>query len=201
MLRSLNVCFFIINLLVITPISAQVDSEGPGAPVDQIPPQLDLGQPVQQGLQLGARYVKQAYNDWDLVCLKTDQETDPCSMMQVLRDNTNNPVAEVLIFRLENGGQAVAGATIMVPLETLLTAQLTISVDGGTARRYAYSFCEQIGCVARIGLTQADVDAFRHGNLAQVSLRPAQAPEQLVTLDMSLSGFTAAYNVVDVVAN
>jgi hypothetical protein len=32
-----------------------------------------------------------------------------------------------------------------------------------------------------------------------MSLRPAPAPDQLVEMKMSLKGFTAGYNVVDVV--
>jgi len=164
-------------------------------------PALDLGEPVDAGPQLGERYSKQKYGDWDMACIKTDLETDPCSMLQLLMDENNNPVAEVSLFRLEGGGQAVAGATVIVPLETLLPAQLTIAVDGGSGKRYSYSFCNPIGCVAQIGLTQDDVDAFRRGNAATVSLVPAPAPDQRIDLTMSLTGFTAAYKEVDGVAN
>ena len=125
---------------------------------------------------------------------------DTCSLVQVLVDGTDNPVAEVSLFRLQ-GAQAAAGATVIVPLETFLPGQLTIAVDGGAAKRYNYQFCNQIGCIAQIGLTQADVDAFRAGNAATVTIIPAQAPDQPISLNMSLTGFTAGYNVVDVVSN
>ena len=101
--------------------------------------------------------------------------------------------------REQQGGQAVAGATVIVPLETLLPAALTISIDGAPAKRYNYSFCNQLGCVAQIGLTQGDIDAFKKGKEATLSLRPAPAPEQVVEMKLSLSGFTAGYDVVDVV--
>lgn len=162
---------------------------------------LDLGEPVTQGPQLGERYSKETFGDWDLACVKTDRETDPCSMLQIMTDEQGNAVAEISLFRLANRGQAVAGATVVVPLETLLPAQLTIAVDGGGAKRYNYSFCNPIGCVAQIGLTEDDVAAFQRGAEAKVSLVPAQAPDQRVEVTMSLSGFTAAYNVVDVVEN
>ena len=100
-----------------------------------------------------------------------------------------------------SSGEALAGATVIVPLETFLPGQLTIAVDGGAAKRYNYQFCNQIGCIAQIGLTQADVDAFRAGNAATVTIIPAQAPDQPISLNMSLTGFTAGYNVVDVVSN
>ncbi|MGR3804765.1 invasion associated locus B family protein [Marinibacterium profundimaris] len=163
-------------------------------------PELDMGQPVQQGPAVGQRYVKETHGDWNLACIRTDTDNDPCSLVQVLLDDTDNAVAEVSLFRLE-GAQAVAGATVIVPLETFLPGQLTISVDGGAAKRYNYQFCNQVGCIAQIGLTQADVDAFKAGRSATVTLVPAPAPDQPINLTMSLSGFTAGFDVVDVVSN
>lgn len=163
--------------------------------------QLDLGQPVVDGPQLGERYSQKKFDDWDMACIKTEAEKDPCSLLQILEDETGNPMAEFSLFRISNGSQAVAGATVVVPLETLLPAQLTISVDGSPGKRYNYSFCNPIGCVAQIGLTEADVAALKKGKVATISLRPAPAPDEIVTLDMSLKGFTAGYNVVDQVSN
>lgn len=162
---------------------------------------LDLGQPVQDGPKLGERYAKETHGDWNIACIKTEAETDPCSLLQILQDDNGNSVAEVSMFRLEGSGQAVAGATVIVPLETLLPAQLTISVDGAPGKRYGYSFCNPIGCIAQIGLTAEDIDAFKKGGEATVSLVPAPAPDQLIALKMSLKGFTAGYDVVDIVSN
>ncbi len=167
-------------------------------PTAQAP--LDMGQPIEQGPALGQRYVKEKHGDWTLTCIKTQAEVDPCSLVQVLVDETSNPVAEVSLFRLE-GGQATAGATVIVPLETYLPGQLTIAVDGGTAKRYNYQFCNQIGCIAQIGLTQDDVNAYKAGAKATVTLIPAPAPDRPIILNMSLNGFTAGYDVVDVVKN
>lgn len=184
-----------------TESAGQDTGQNTGAEAPAATDQLDMGQSVASGPQLGERYSKEKFNDWDLACIKTEAETDPCSLLQILEDNKGNAVAEFSMFRLKEGGQALAGATIIVPLETLLPAQLTISVDGAPGKRYNYSFCNPIGCVAQIGLTQADIDAFKQGTMATVSLVPAPAPDQLVTLKMSLSGFTAGYDAVDVVEN
>ena len=178
----------------------EVTTEADAQPV-QTNPLLDLGEPVSQGPQLGERYSKETFGDWDMACIKTEQEEDPCSMLQIMTDAQGNPVAEMSLFRLPAGGQAVAGATVVVPLETLLPAQLTISVDGAGAKRYNYSFCNPIGCVAQIGLTEEDVAAFRRGAQATVSLVPAPAPDQRVDLTLSLTGFTTGYDAVDVVQN
>lgn len=164
--------------------------------------QLDLGRPVASGdgePQVGDRYSKEKFGDWDLACIKTDTEKDPCSLLQILRDDDGNAVAEISLFRISGKTQAVAGASIVVPLETLLPAQLIIAVDSGAGKRYNYSFCTELGCVAQIGLTQEDINAFKRGKTAKVALRPAPAPDQVVELKMSLNGFTAGFDAVDVV--
>lgn len=115
-------------------------------------------------------------------------------MYQLLTTAEGASVAEVSIFQLKDAGQAVAGGTFVVPLETLLTQKLRISVDGSKARIYDYSFCNQIGCYARVGFTQEDVNRFKAGAKATVTLIPALAPDQKVELNMSLSGFTAAFD-------
>lgn len=162
-------------------------------------PQLDLGQPVTEGPKLGERYSKEKIGDWDMACIRTEAETDPCSLLQIMRDDSGNPVAEMSLFRIENGGQAAAGATILVPLETLLPAQLTVAVDDAPGKRYNYTYCSPVGCAAQIGLTQEDIDTFKKGNSATVTLVPAPAPDQVVSLTLSLKGFTAGYDAVDVV--
>ncbi len=204
MLRHLTILPVLAVLASTHPLAAQEQQQDTGAGSGTnagAPSVLDLGQPVDNTPQPGQRYSKEKFGDWELACIKTTEGDDPCSLFQVLKDESGNAVAEVSLFRLEGNGQAVAGATVVVPLETLLPAQLTISVDGASGKRYNYSFCNQVGCVAQIGLTASDIDSFVKGHGATVSLVPAKAPDQTVVLNMSLKGFTAGYGVVDVVKN
>lgn len=158
---------------------------------------LDMGRQNQED----PTYIKEEYGDWQLKCFRTEAGEDPCQMYQLLIEETGNPVAEFSLFRLPEGAQAVAGATIVVPLGTLLPEELKISVDGGRPKTYSYSFCTMVGCFARIGLTQADVDALRAGAEGQLQIVPAQAPDQTVDIKVSLDGFTAAYSNVSVMQN
>lgn len=190
-----------LSVIALTALSAPVLAQDTGKEQTAADKLLDLGQPADGSPKLGERYSKEKIGDWDLACIKTEAETDPCSLLQILKDDKGNPMAEFSLFRIEGQGQAVAGATVIVPLETLLPAQLTISVDGAPGKRYNYSFCNPYGCVAQIGLTEEDVATFKGGNEASVSLVPAPAPDQLVTLKLSLKGFTAGYDKVDVVKN
>jgi invasion protein IalB len=96
-----------------------------------------------------------------------------------------------------DGGQVKAGATFITPLETLLTEQLTMVVDGGKTKRYPFTFCAAIGCVSRVGLTDEDMTNFRKGAKATVTIVPMAAPDQQVVATVSLKGFTKAYEALE----
>ena len=150
--------------------------------------------------QVGEAFTQEVIGDWEMRCIKAPEgEDDPCQMYQLLDDGSGSPVAEVSMFKLPEGGKAVAAAIVVVPLETSLQAQLNIAVDGANARRYPYSFCNQIGCYARIGFTQPEVTAFQRGNVATLTIVPVLAQNQKINLEMSLTGFTAAYKEVSVI--
>ncbi|WP_300057667.1 invasion associated locus B family protein [uncultured Roseobacter sp.] len=74
-----------------------------------------------------------------------------------------------------------------------------IWIDSQPARRYPFAFCNTIGCYARIGLTEEDVNAFKRGNEAMLTIVPVLAPDQKVDIVLSLSGFTAGYEKVSVI--
>lgn len=205
MSRNLPLVAALAGALLAAPAFAQDNSATAGQdtteaqkPADQL---LDMGQSEDATPKVGQRYSKEKFGDWDLACIKVEKGDDPCSLLQIMNGKDNKPMAEFSLFRLEGGGQAVAGATAIVPLETLLPAQLTISVDGAPGKRYRYSFCNPIGCVAQIGLTAEDIAAFKKGKEATVSLVPAPAPDQVVTMKMSLKGFTAGFEKTDIVKN
>jgi invasion protein IalB len=183
-------------LIAAAPLAAQetdstADSTTGQSVIDQT---VDLGQPDDGSRQPGEEYVKEKIGDWELTCLYTgpDQE-DPCSMVQVLAGPVGDPLAEVSVLRLPQGSQAVALANVVVPLKTMLPARLKISVDGAPATTYNYYTCDVVGCLARVGLTQAELDAYKKGNKATLTLRPAEAPDQEINVELSLKGFTAAF--------
>ena len=161
---------------------------------------LALGEPEDNTPKQGETYVNEVLGDWSVRCIVVDGQDDPCQMYQLLSDETGQPIAEFTLFRLPEGGQAAAGATVVVPLETSLQQQLSIRVDDEQGKRYPYSFCNTVGCYARIGLTAEDVAMYKAGGTATISLVPALAPDQLVvSVTMSLSGFTAAFEKASII--
>lgn len=144
----------------------------------------------------GTTYVEASFEDWQKRCIRTVDGSNPCQLYQLLKDDKGGPVAEFSMFALPAGQQAAAGATIVVPLETLLAPGVTIAIDTNPARRYPFTFCAPPGCVARIGFTQAEIDAMKNGKSASVTIVPALAPDQKITLAVSLKGFTAGFEEI-----
>ncbi len=154
---------------------------------------LDMGQPVDEAREPGTLYVDEVFDDWARRCVYIPDGEDVCHLYQLLKDDEGNAVAEFTILKLPDGLQAAAGATIVVPLQTLLTQQLTIRIDSAQPKRYPFKFCTVTGCVAQIGLTKGEVAAFKKGAKATLLIVPAAAPDQVVGLELSLKGFTAGF--------
>nr|WP_284326214.1 invasion associated locus B family protein [Cypionkella aquatica] len=144
----------------------------------------------------GQIYQLATFDDWSQRCTKMKDGSDPCELYQLLKDGEGTNVAEISMFALPAGGKAAAGATIIAPLETLLTANLVVGIDAAKPKVYPFTFCAQLGCVARIGFTADEVAQFKKGTKATITIVPAAAPDQKVELAVTLKGFTAGYDAV-----
>jgi invasion protein IalB len=153
----------------------------------------------------GQAYTAETHNDWDLRCIRSAEEDVPerCEMFQLLRDPEENPVA---VFRVnvpfnpvEN---QVASALFMTPLETFLPPGLRLRIDDGEEGGVPFAMCEATGCMARIQMDQATVDAFEAGGDATVQIFALVRDDGgeirglPVEVTASLRGFTAAYDAM-----
>jgi invasion protein IalB len=196
---SLSLC------LAFASVSAQAQTtETPTeAPAEEAAPApdngLSMGTEVGGGNEIGDTYVAATFETWEQRCVRTTSGIDPCQLYKLLQDEQGNNVAELTMFSLPEGteGPAVAGATFIAPLETLLTAGMTLQVDGGAAKGYPFTFCAQIGCVSRLGFTAEEIDQMKKGANATITIVPFVAPDERVTLQVSLAGFTAGLAAVD----
>ncbi|WP_112322681.1 invasion associated locus B family protein [Oceanibium sediminis] len=135
----------------------------------------------------------EAFGDWELRCETT---TNNCFMYQLARDESLNPVSELSLVALPESADAALGVTAITPLGTLLSEGLVLQVDSGAARQYPFSWCTRSGCFARFGMTASEVDAMKRGATARLRILSVSAPEDPVILNVSLSGFTAAYEAL-----
>ena len=168
------------------------------APADGVSMGQEVGAAAADGP--GSVYVKSTHDAWELRCVKAEDGSDPCQLYQLLKDTNGNSVAEISLFGLPAGGAAVAGANIIVPLETLLTSNLTLTIDTAQPKVYPFTVCGSVGCVARVGFTADEVAQFKKGAKATLTIVPFAAPDQKVNLDISLKGFTAGFETITVPA-
>lgn len=146
-------------------------------------------------------YIGATHGDWALRCLPNPEGPDPCRMYQSLLNGDGNRISEVSVFPIASGGSAVAGMVVATPLETFLPAGLRMTIDDGETGIYPYRNCAPSGCYVRIGLTAEELAQMKAGNVAKIQINPLAAPEKIVTVTVSLKGFTAAYQaVVDQIA-
>ncbi len=154
--------------------------------------------PTAENAKPGQTYLVKSFDDWQQRCVRTELGADPCHLYQLLKDENGNPVAELSVFNMPEGskGKAVAGATLMAPLETLLTAGLQLAVDSNKPLAYPFTVCTPVGCVARLGFTASELAMLKKGNAARITIVPYVAPDQPVVLNASLKGFTAGYDAM-----
>ncbi|MFE3838172.1 invasion associated locus B family protein [Pseudogemmobacter sonorensis] len=178
------------------PAEAPADAPEATADVTNVPGGLALG--VEEGTPLGTTYEKERFGDWAVSCVNTDLPEDFCELQIVLRDVEGNSTARFTLINLPEGtaGPAVAGGTIITPLETLLSENIRLSIDGSNALIYPFTFCQPAACVARIGFTADEITRLKRGSKATVSIVPLVAPDQNAVLEFSLSGFTAGYDAM-----
>lgn len=156
---------------------------------------LSLGEVPENPDGPGSAYIAATNGDWEVRCIRAEEGADPCQMYQRLFTEDGEPVAEIVVFNLPAGGEAVAAAEIITPLGTILTQQITMSVDSGQGKRYPFRFCDPMGCVAQVGFTGPEVQAFRRGAVANMLIAHLSIEEPF-NVPISLIGFTASYDAV-----
>jgi invasion protein IalB len=205
MAKTTSIALALLLGLAAGPLAAQdtaAPAEGEGTTATEATPSpadtLALGQEVGAADGPGSNYTAATFEAWEQRCVRTESGVDPCQLYLLLKDKDGNSVAEFTMFNLPKGseGPAVAGATFIAPLETLLTAGMLMQVDAAKPKGYPFTFCTQIGCVARIGFTAEEIAAMKSGANAVITIVPFVAPDEKVELTMSLKGFTAGLDAV-----
>lgn len=207
MAKTTSTALALIMALAATPLMAQTEAAPAAeeaAPADGVAADAAAAENLAMGQEVGAAdgpgstYTAANFEAWEQKCVRTESGVDPCQLYLLLKDQEGNSVAEFTMFNLPKGseGPAVAGATFIAPLETLLTAGMTLQIDEAKGKVYPFTFCAPIGCVARIGFTAEEVTAMKAGANGKITIVPFVAPDEKVELSISLKGFTAGYDAV-----
>lgn len=182
------------------PATTTTETTAPAAPTEgttPVDPTISMGTPVAEESNIGQPYTRDTFGDWTLNCVHAPEgQKDPCAMFQKLFDDKGNPVAEVTIFYLISEKGELAAATFATPLDTLLSQQLRLVVDENAEQRYPFTFCNKSGCYSRVGFNADQINSFKRGSKGTVTIVPLAAPDTMVGLNMSLKGFTAAFDAL-----
>ena len=145
--------------------------------------------PTMQELADKANGTVARHEGWEIRCA---EDGSNCRMVQLALDAEGNSVVSVSMQALPDGGAAKLGVVMISPLLTLLPRGISVAVGDGVPAAYPFSWCDNQGCYARFGLTEAQVDAFKAGATANINIFAVTDSENPVQATLPLAGFTDA---------
>ena len=141
-------------------------------------------------------YIKESNKDWNLKCIETQESIERCEANQIIVNEKKQPVAEISIFKLSDNQVAEAAATIIVPLQTILSEGLILAIQDLEPKKYQFKFCNSLGCYSQIGLTKEEVAALKNKKRASIYLKHISSGDQQVVIPISLVGFMKTFSKV-----
>jgi len=147
-------------------------------------------------------YVDEVFDDWQRECVRLpegEEAADPCRMAQTIFDAEQKPVGKIAVNRTPAGSNAAASGELALPLDLgiLLPQGLNVGVDQGLSKQYDFYMCMSSGCISRLLFSADDVQAFKAGqvmNLSLVAFLPPDRQATRIQIPVSLKGFTAAFD-------
>ena len=141
-------------------------------------------------------YIKETNKDWNLKCIAPKNSIERCEANQIIVNDKKQPVAEISIFKLSDNQVAEAAATIIVPLETILSEGLILAIQDLEPKKYQFKFCNHLGCYSQIGLIKEEVEALKNKERASIYLKHISSGDQQVIIPISLDGFMKTFSGV-----
>lgn len=144
----------------------------------------------------GGEVVRETHGDWNILCAESGS---PCVMQQEGKGPDGSTVIDFRVRKvtdvtLPDGTAVDAAVQIAAPLGVLLLAGVQVSVDGKEARSAPFEVCGPSGCIVRQPMSNEFIAELKGGATAKVSIYAV--PQTLVETDISLRGFTAAFNAL-----
>lgn len=168
------------------------------AAAQQTQPQQPLAEQVQP-IQPGQpnRVLKATHGAWEVHCL---EGTETCAMQQFGKTADGKRALLVVINRLagvSQEGQAIsASMDVLAPLGVLIPYNVRLKVDQGEVQPVPLLRCLSQGCMARAPLDEQAVGMLKKGTNAKFGFFLTEE----VLADVSLNGFTAAYDSLTPIA-
>ncbi len=134
------------------------------------------------------------FTDWTLVCVPDDDGGKVCNIRQIVLNAQGEQASFVEVFKVADNPNFSSGAVIVMPLGVALEDGLELQVDSALPRRYNFQYCAETGCFSRIGFTDNELQRMMRGAVMKMTVYSVFSGPAPVDLQVSLSGFTDAYN-------
>ncbi|KKB12773.1 hypothetical protein VE25_05345 [Devosia geojensis] len=186
-LRNPFIAGFTAVALLLSPMSAfaqetQTPAETPAeAPAEAPPAAGEAAAGAQAGLPS---------QNWLKVCDPLPDGQRACIMRQVVL--ANGQFLGSFLLRDDPGQESRLLAVAAVPLGVLLPFGLTWQIDGAKPIRVPYMLCDPTSCATQLVINEAYVNSLKRGNTLKLTAKNRQ--NQDLTVEISLSGFTATYD-------
>ena len=150
-------------------------------------------QQQQQGQRAPKQVLKSTHGAWEIHCL---EGTEACAMQQLGNTADGQRALLVTIQRLAGvtaeGRPVPAALTVNTPIGVLIPYGVRVRVDDGNVAPVPLLRCLPDNCAARAPLAEDAVEDFKEGSTATFGF----FLQEEVLVEISLNGFTAAYNAL-----
>jgi len=128
---------------------------------------------------------------WSGRCVSVDRQSGAeCTMVERAFVGANRQVVGSVSLRFPPDG-AAASLNVTVPLGIFLGAGIGFNVDGAASQQLELQTCDRSGCYASGAVSPDTLAAMQNGQKLNILFQSMS--KQVVTLEMSLVGFTAIY--------
>jgi invasion protein IalB len=137
------------------------------------------------------------FKDWDLFCPAPKTASAPrlCEMRTIIVSKEGQRLGALAVASVQApGGSAQVIASALVPLGVDLTTAPRLLVGEGEPISLTFLRCLQRGCEAATPLSADQQASLRAGTIAKVTVGIGR--EKNATFEFSLSGFSAAHDVM-----
>jgi invasion protein IalB len=183
-LKKLAVAGLAVAALMMPSFSAFAQETTPAAPADGAP-----AAPAQDAAAAPAAPADPARN-WLKVCDPIADGKNACIMRQVVV--ANGQFLGSFLLRDDPGQESRLLAVAAVPLGVLLPFGLTWQIDGGKPIRVPFMLCDPQSCATQLVINEAYVNSLKKGSTLRLTAKNRQNKD--LVIDISLAGFTAAYD-------
>jgi invasion protein IalB len=137
--------------------------------------------------------LKATHGDWEIQCL---EGTETCAMQQVGNTADGERALLVTVQRLAgvtaDERPVPAAITVNTPIGVLIPYAIRVRVDEGNIAQVPLMRCVPESCVARAPMAEEAIAELKRGSKATF----AYFLQEEVLVEISLNGFTAAYDAL-----